>query len=193
MKNYLIFVCISIVQISCGDRQLRNDIKQLTASEISMPEGIKHVVNMRDSLVNIQADNAAKLVVWVDSAACSTCRIDRLFEYEVIVEFREEIGDEFVPVFLFSPPQDKIDEVIKAVEFNELDCPVFIDENHAFPAMNPHIPADNRFHTFLIDKNGKVVLVGNPVNNPALWELYKTTITTLIENGGTMPPTETEK
>lgn len=35
--------------------------------------------------------------------------------------------------------------------------------------------------------NGKVVLVGDPVSNPPLWELYKTTITQLIENGGTMP------
>jgi hypothetical protein len=42
----------------------------------------------------------------------------------------------------------------------------------------------------LLDKNGKVVLVGDPVNNPALWEFCKTTITTLIENDGTMPEVE---
>jgi hypothetical protein len=29
--------------------------------------------------------------------------------------------------------------------------------------------------------------VGDPENNPRLWDLYKTTIARLIENNGTMP------
>jgi hypothetical protein len=93
-------------------------------------------------------------------------------------------------MFIFSPPMAKIDEVFQALRHSVLDFPVFIDEKQAFLKANPHIPADNRFHTFLIDKNGKVVLVGDPVNNPQLWELYKTTITTLIANGGVMPVVE---
>jgi hypothetical protein len=113
-----------------------------------------------------------------------------MFEYKELVDYRKEIGHRFVPIFLFSPPKDKIDEVSKVIEFNEFDHPVFLDEHQAFPKANPHIPADNRFHTFLIDKNGKVVLVGDPVNNPQLWELYKTTIATLIENDGVMPEVE---
>jgi hypothetical protein len=36
-----------------------------------------------------------------------------------------------------------------------------------------------------LDKNGKVAVVGDPLNNPGLWELYKTTITELVKNGGT--------
>jgi hypothetical protein len=86
--------------------------------------------------------------------------------------------------------QKQLEEVIKTLRIAQFDYPLFLDERQAFPAANPHIPADNRFHTFLLDKNGKVVLVGDPVNNPPLWEFYKTTITTLIDNGGTMPVVE---
>jgi hypothetical protein len=89
-----------------------------------------------------------------------------------------------------SPPQAKLDEVLRTLEMVQFDYPVFIDEHGAFPAANPHIPADSRFHTFLLDKNGKVVVVGDPVNNPDLWELYKKTIAELIANGGTLPITE---
>jgi hypothetical protein len=112
-----------------------------------------------------------------------------MFEYAEIIDFRKET-EGFLPLFVFSPPCAKIDEVIRTLDVWEFDYPLLLDGSGAFSAANPHIPTDNRFHTFLIDKNGKVVLVGDPVNNPALWELYKTTITTLIENGGTMPEVE---
>lgn len=81
----------------------------------------------------------------------------------------------------------------EALELFGPSYPALIDENGLFPAANPHIPADSRFHTFLLDKNGKVILIGDPVNNPPLWELYKSTITTLIENDGVMPEPETKK
>jgi hypothetical protein len=41
-----------------------------------------------------------------------------------------------------------------------------------------------------LDKNNRVVLIGAPTYNSKLWELYKTTITKLIENGGTLDSTD---
>jgi hypothetical protein len=143
-----------------------------------------------DSVVVNPNNGMARLFVYVDSVACSSCRLKIMHEYTKFVYYHKETGGSFVPLFVFSPPRDKIEEMIQTLKETRFDYPVFIDENQAFPAANPHIPTDNRFHTFLIDKNGKVVLVGDPVNNPALWELYKTTISTLIENGGTMPEVE---
>jgi hypothetical protein len=116
-----------------------------------------------------------------------------MVEYSGILNFYEEAGEGFAPIFLFSPPRAKIRETLWAIDMAQLNYPVFIDEWGAFPTANPHIPTDSRFHTFLLDKNGKVVLVGDPVNNPPLWELYKSTITTLIKNDGVMPPAESKK
>jgi hypothetical protein len=113
-----------------------------------------------------------------------------MYEYSEVLSFHEEAGEGFLSIFLFSPTRAKIGETLMALDVSQFNYPVFIDESGLFPKANPHIPADNRFHTFLLDKNGKVVLVGDPVNNPALWELYKTTITTLIENDGVMPEVE---
>jgi len=113
-----------------------------------------------------------------------------MFQYMEVIDYRKEVGEAFTPVFVFSPPRAKVDEVLRTIEATQFDYPAFIDEKQAFATDNPHIPDDRRFHTFLLDKNGKVVLVGDPVNNPGLWELYKTTITLLIENGGTLPTVE---
>ena len=50
--------------------------------------------------------------------------------------------------------------------------PVCIDEKDSFNLLNK-FPKDNRFQTFLLDKNKKVVAIGNPINNPQIKELYQ--------------------
>jgi len=64
---------------------------------------------------------------------------------------------------------------------------MYIDDRHLFPAANPGIPTDIRFHVFLLDKNNRVTLIGSPLHNESLWNLYKQTIDTLLANGGVMP------
>jgi hypothetical protein len=187
LKMKIVCLCLGLALISCKNRELRRELEEFVAKEIVVHDGMWQIVGGQDSIFMNQTAEVTRLIVWVDSLGCSTCRINKMFEYAEMVDYCKEIDNGFVPLFVFSPPHSMIGDVIYAMKFNEFDYPIIIDEKQAFPAANPHIPADSRFHTFLIDKNGKVVLVGDPVNNPALWELYKTTITTLIENNGVMP------
>ena len=61
---------------------------------------------------------------------------------------------------------------------------VYVDDRQYFITNNPTIPEDAMFHTFLLDRENRIVLVGNPVHNEKLWELYKNTINQLIKDGG---------
>ena len=38
--------------------------------------------------------------------------------------------------------------------------------------LNPHLPDKEEFHTFLLDEENRVLLVGNPVRNIKLKKLY---------------------
>ena len=49
--------------------------------------------------------------------------------------------------------------------------PVCFDEMDDFNRLN-HFPGEMTFQTFLLDKDNKVVAIGNPVHNPKLKELY---------------------
>ena len=42
-------------------------------------------------------------------------------------------------------------------------------------------PKQDRYKTFLLDKENRVVLVGSPANNDKLWELYKQQIRKLMD------------
>ena len=48
-----------------------------------------------------------------------------------------------------------------------------------------NILARNR--TFLLDAQNHIILVGEPLNNPQLWKLYKNRIQTLIHHKGKIP------
>ncbi len=145
------------------------------------------MVGGQDSIVLNPASGLAKFVVYINSDVCSSCHLKQMIEYAEVIDFCKEMGESYLPIFIFSPSQVKMGEVIQTLKSTRFDYPILLDEKGLFPAANPHIPADKRFHTFLLDRNGKVVLVGDPLHNPQLWELYKTTITRLIENGGTLP------
>jgi hypothetical protein len=42
----------------------------------------------------------------------------------------------------------------------------------SFERLNPHLPANEQFHTFLLNEENKVVLAGSPVHNEKLKKLY---------------------
>jgi hypothetical protein len=54
--------------------------------------------------------------------------------------------------------------------------PVCFDEMDDFNQLN-HFPGEMTFQTFLLDKDNKVVAIGNPVHNPKVKELYLKVLT----------------
>ena len=54
-----------------------------------------------------------------------------------------------------------------------LNTPLYIDFNHNFYNSNKLYKFDYSLHTFLIDNNDKIILVGNPTHNDKLMKLYK--------------------
>ena len=57
------------------------------------------------------------------------------------------------------------------VSFYKFDYPIIYDYHNSFDKLNKFPPAPYR--TFLLDKDNKVQLIGSPINNPQIWELYK--------------------
>ena len=38
--------------------------------------------------------------------------------------------------------------------------------------MNPHLPKNKALHTFLLDENNNVILVGDPLHNKKIEEMF---------------------
>ena len=74
--------------------------------------------------------------------------------------------------------------VLKDVVYgNRFHYPLFIDVEDKFNSLNK-LPAESRFRTFLLDENNRIILIGNPVQNPKIRDLY---IRTICERLGIKP------
>lgn len=49
---------------------------------------------------------------------------------------------------------------------------IYIDETYKFRQSNPHIPDNELFHTFVVNNEGKVLMVGNPFQNEKMEALF---------------------
>lgn len=65
--------------------------------------------------------------------------------------------------------------------FYVLDFPylVYVDYSGSFAETNMSIPEDNRFHSFLLNKEGRPVFVGNPLASDRMMELFKEALESL--------------
>ena len=74
-------------------------------------------------------------------------------------------NNEFYNVFIITPDR-KSKETLRS-KYREKLIPqtIFVDTANVFMKANANIPSESMFHTFLLDENNKVVLVGNPMLN----------------------------
>lgn len=104
-----------------------------------------------------------------------------------MVDFKQDVGDGYSVAFIFSPEKKDLETAYTTISNANVKFPLFLDKEGVFSADNNSIPKEPELHVFLLDKNRKVILAGDPSHNPALWRLYKKIIVTMLENGGAMP------
>jgi len=168
----ILFVLLFL--FSCNRNNLEKQLINFSGTEIFFPESLQANQQGRDTLM-ILTHAPLKIVVWCDSiGCCSSCRIKRLLEWN-------EFGDVFEPIFIFSTKANEQHSIHNTLRTSGFKHPVYIDKGNFFRKNNPDIPSDARLHTFLLDENNKVILIGNPINNEMLWELYKEQISSQIK------------
>ena len=110
-----------------------------------------------------------RMVVYRNAQDCGPCSISSLLPLYLFI-LENEQNENFGAIVILQPSNiEELDKSLKNLRFRRT---VFYDLDGSFERLNPHLPKDERFHTFLLDENNKVILVGYPVNNPKLKELY---------------------
>ncbi len=182
--------CIIILSVhSCSQQQIKNQIASFCESVIQFPYDLEvwHDNCMHsDSLYRIPT-NSIKFVFYFSEDECSSCAIEGLGIYEEF--FRLTVDDIFYPMIIFSP---KDGQEYKALQVNlkltPFPYPIYIDKRHIFQQLNVKIPKDTRYHSFLLDKNNRVVLVGNPLASDAMWTLFRSTLDNMLAHDGVYVP-----
>ena len=121
-------------------------------------------------------DYNIKLIKYVEIYNCTDCQIGQLSEFNnetSCSELAKKIPIIYI-VKLFNTKE--INELYLKLCRKRIKGDVYIDTCNAFISANPQIPDNELFHTFVINKEGKVLMVGNPFANEKMEALFKKVI-----------------
>jgi len=168
--------CVIVLLSSCDNNNKRTSavriVAEWTGKEMIFPQGISCTsIGTDTTCVDLYNDNY-KIVLYVDSIGCTSC-ILRLSEWKKIMN---ESDSAFIRkpefVFFFQPKRKDERELLSIFRQNAFFHPVFIDKENEIGKLN-RLPSNIEYQCFLIDKDNRVVMIGNPANNPSIWVLYK--------------------
>jgi hypothetical protein len=120
------------------------------------------------------SDYKVLLYVRMDSGSCSSCKV-RFSEWKPLIREADSLfGEHLNFIFVLSARSKK--DLRFLLRSSAMNYPVLIDSNDEINRLN-HFPSHAAYQCFLLDKDNKVLTVGNPTLNPKIWDLYKEVIT----------------
>lgn len=165
----ILFFCVA-----CSDRsqQIAKEMKILQSKVIRLP--LKGLVMQQSTVLHeIEANKQdLKLVIYTDSVGCTSCAINQINLWNSFIDYAERFNNQLRFYFIFSPVRKDLNSIKLAIANSLFDYPVVLDTLKEFEKLNPHLPKNRSFHTFLLDENNKVILVGNPMHNKRIEEMF---------------------
>ena len=191
MKTIVGIICIVLFAACSESREeaVYPLVKEWTGKEIKFPERSVFTVQGKDTVDFTYPNADYKVLVYVDSVGCTSCKLQLDRWKKVIKEMTEETGQDIPFLFFFHPKDMK--ELRYLTRRDAFTYPVCFDENDELNALNC-FPSDMTFQTFLLNKDNKVVSIGNPVHNPKVKELYMKHITGSRSDSMDSPKTSVE-
>lgn len=168
----LIILLLTVSLSACQDKQkeaITLLVKEWQGKQILFPENIVFTRFASDTTNFVIPTSDYKVLVFVDSIGCTSCKL-QLSRWKEFIRYTDSISQKNIP-FLFFFQFDDQWEIHSLLIRENFDKPICLDRSDSLNQLN-HFPKDIRFQVFLLDKNNKVVVIGNPVHNPNVKELY---------------------
>ena len=168
----LIILLLTIFLSACQDKQkeiITLLVKEWQGKQILFPENMVFTRFASDTTNFVIPTSDYKVLVFVDSIGCTSCKL-QLSRWKEFIRYTDSISQKNIP-FLFFFQFDHQWEIHSLLIRENFDKPICLDRSDSLNQLN-HFPKDIRFQVFLLDKNNKVVVIGNPVHNPNVKELY---------------------
>lgn len=184
MKPFCLFTIAIALFCSCNSP--KRELKRAFGTHVEMPFSLRYYSGQYMEYEH-DDDALATMLIWYDSTQCSGCKLNAINSLEKYIQFCKDTISNVNVDIVFSPPADVEETFDEAVLNAKCNYPLFVDYVGEFAKSNRKLPKSKNLHTFLLDANGKIVLIGDPTHNNKLWELYKKYIMQLCENNGMLP------
>lgn len=160
---------MSVLFVGCTNR-FDKDLEAFVKEPIHIPYQTmdKRVCSIYTD--TLSSEKMLRIVNYIDTLDCSTCALSRLAAVEKEKKDLDELKDVGF-VYVIETDTEKAENVYFAFCNARIEGAVYLDTCHAFLRANHHIPDDPLFHTFVLNEQDSVVLVGDPFKNEKMEKL----------------------
>lgn len=174
MKRSLL-LCVALSVAACGGISNTQQLQRLYGNQIDLSVLPRQV----------ETSPTPKIVVFHDRNQCSKCQLGRISDWDEILDLLDSLRLPVPVWFVIAPPADEAGEIRRTIRDLRLQrYSIEIDSTNRFAQRNRVIPADALFHTFLLDEQNRIVVVGSPLFNDRMWRIYRTEIEKLCKQNG---------
>ncbi len=174
MARYNIVCCIAfgwLCVFSCqapGEKDKVNKVKAWLGKEVKFPENKVFTRLCKDTITELPYANYI-IVNYIDSVGCIGCKLQTL-EWQGFMDKLASVSSEKV-LLLFYIQAKETKEFMWMLRGDGFDYPICFDESAAFCKAN-NFPSDTACCTFLLNATREVLLIGSPISNHSLENLY---------------------
>lgn len=185
--RFVLFMLFPLIAVSCKFSGEDKRMNEWVGKQIYFPKMMPLVINERDSLAELIRDSLCKeykILFYVDSTGCNSCRM-KLLEWKQLITETEILFPNKVDFLFYFQPKS-IHELKNVLSANQFDYPIFVDFADSINTLNKLTKTRksrvNRFskssqnECFLLNKRDEVLAQGNPTSSLRIWESFKAII-----------------
>lgn len=172
IKRIIFILFVPFLIWSCRDQEkedLTRLVQEWQGKEILFPKNMVFTRFLMDTVDYQIPKSEYKILLYVDSVGCTSCKF-QLNRWVDFIHQVDSITDVDIPVLFFLQMKDR-KEMLSILRRENFNVPVCIDTEGAIDKLN-HFPKNTSFHAFLLDRNNRVRVIGNPVMNLSVQDLY---------------------
>lgn len=165
-------ICLLFLGCKSEKEQVRDKIEQMKSRPIELC--LDKMECRRNPLSKL--NKKYTMVVYVDSAECSSCALSKLRFWNPLIAEAKKKQLDIDYVFILTPKKKDMEDVNVELEITDLQSSIYVDTAFAFKKNNKDLPKENKYHSFLLNTDGKVILIGSPIANKKIMDIYKSTV-----------------
>lgn len=169
---FLIGLVLFSFLISCNDKYQKNRIKKEVKSLIGKTINLNIEVNeaFSDTIIKnaVIPDDCYRIVSFIPIKSCTKCML-KIIPVMDSIRFQMNKTESTKLIIITDQTDDELKKVLS--ELN-ITSSVYFDVNNEYLGKNKMTNILDRNKTVLVDKQGKIILVGEPFYNNRMRELY---------------------
>ena len=144
-------------------------VEEWQGKEVRFPGNPVFTRQLGDTVDYRIPDAEYKVLVYVDSVGCTSCKL-QLPKWKEFITYVDSVSGGQIPFLFFFQSKDN-KELRYILKRDNFRLPVCVDSQNEFGKLN-RFPSEQMFQTFLLDKDNRVKVIGNPIHNLSVKELY---------------------